>query len=87
MCKVTYNETKCTCCKKLLKSEVEHTKCSQVLMSSYTSSNALEFQGCKEGQTSVTNTKEEGMCDACEAVKKDVEEMADRWRRPGGQFM
>ncbi|KAK3498884.1 uncharacterized protein B0T23DRAFT_433829 [Neurospora hispaniola] len=64
MCTVTYNETKCSRCKTLIESEVDRSKCYEVWNSEFTM-NPLDFGGCKEGQTSVTNTKEEGMCDGC----------------------
>ncbi|EGO61578.1 hypothetical protein NEUTE1DRAFT_108031 [Neurospora tetrasperma FGSC 2508] len=64
MCTVTYNEIKCSLCKTLIKSEVDRSKCYEVWNSEFTM-NPLDFGGCKEGQTSVTKTKEEGMCDGC----------------------
>lgn len=39
--------------------------------------NPLDFGGCKEGQTSVTKTKEEGMCDGC---KKKMNDEVDAWK-------
>ncbi|KAK3954789.1 hypothetical protein QBC32DRAFT_206931, partial [Pseudoneurospora amorphoporcata] len=68
MCKITYNETKCTSCKTLLKSEIDRDTCYEVLASS-----TLTFGGCKDGATSVTNTKEEGICDACTAKARRVQ--------------
>ncbi|KAK3350582.1 hypothetical protein B0H65DRAFT_419679, partial [Neurospora tetraspora] len=77
MCTVTYNETKCSRCKTLIKSEVDRSTCYEVLTSQYTAS-PLIFGGCKARQTSVTNTKEDmGMCDVCKARKIDA---ADVWR-------
>ena len=61
MCKTTYNETKCTHCKKLVKSGIDQASCSKVLASS-----TLTFGGCKAGTSSVTNKKEEGICETCE---------------------
>ncbi|KAK3350575.1 hypothetical protein B0H65DRAFT_418839, partial [Neurospora tetraspora] len=75
MCTVTYNEIKCSRCKTLIKSEVDRSTCYEVLTSQYTAS-PLVFGGCKAGQTSVTNTKEEGMCDSCKARERT----ANVWR-------
>ena len=66
MCTATYNETKCTECGAVLKSKVNYDKCYEVSSTKYTTS-PLDVGGCKEGVTSVTNTKEEGMCDGCRA--------------------
>ncbi|KAL0466013.1 hypothetical protein QR685DRAFT_506651 [Neurospora intermedia] len=68
----------CSRCKTtLIKSEVDRSKCYEVWNSEF-SMNPLDFGGCKEGQTSVTNTKEEGMCDGCKKRLND-EVDARRW--------